>query len=367
MIESKNILYNEAVDLLQKLIATPSLSREENKTADIIEQFFSKKNIPAYRLFNNVWCINKNADVAKPTILLNSHHDTVAANAAYTNDPHLPFIKEGKLFGLGTTDAGASLVSLLACFLFFYEAKDLPYNILFAASAEEEISGANGIEKLFADENFRQHFSNKNSFAIVGEPTQLELAIAEKGLLVLDCTANGKPGHAAREDGENAVYKAFQAIDWFSKYKFDKVSPLLGEVKMTVTSVSTLNKAHNIIPAVCDFVVDIRLTELYSHEEVLEIISSNVSVDIKPRSVRLRSSSINIDHPVVQAGIQLGKQTYGSPTLSDKALIPLPALKCGPGYSAQSHSADEFVTLKDIEDAIEFYITLLQNLKPIST
>lgn len=364
MIKQKiNILYSNAIGLLQQLIAIPSLSKEENFSAECIEIFFKEKSVIVYRLLNNIWCTNKYFDAAKPSILLNSHHDTVAANSAYTNNPFDPKIKDGKLFGLGSTDAGASLVSMAAAFLYFYEEENTAFNIVFAATAEEEISGMNGIEKLFGYHDFKKRFDQPHSFAIVGEPTQLQLAVAEKGLLVLDCVAYGKPGHAARDEGENAIYKAIQAIDWFKNYRFEKVSPLLGEVKMTVSSIHTQNKTHNIIPAACSFVVDIRITELYTHEAIIKIIKDHIDVQVTPRSTRLRSSSIDIVHPVVQAGIALGKQTYGSPTLSDKALIPLPSLKCGPGNSAQSHSADEFVAIKDIEEGIEFYVELIKRLR----
>ena len=355
-----DIRTSDAIALLQQLIAIPSLSREEDKTADLIEKFLKELSVKVERLQQNIWAFNKNFDSRKPSILLNSHHDTVPANAAYTRDPFLPSIEDGKLFGLGSTDAGASLVSLMACFLYFYEAVDLPFNIVFAASAEEEISGKNGIEKLFAHELFSALFKQPGSFAIVGEPTQLELAIAEKGLLVLDCVASGRAGHAARDEGDNAIYKAIDAMNWFRNYQFEKVSPVLGPVKMTVTSIQTPNKTHNVIPSACSFVVDVRVTELYSHEEILETINNNVAVEVTPRSTRLKSSSISIHHPVVEAGIKLGKTTYGSPTTSDKAFIPLPSLKCGPGFSGQSHSADEFVAVKDIKDGVQFYISLLE-------
>ncbi|MEO6538594.1 MAG: M20/M25/M40 family metallo-hydrolase [Ferruginibacter sp.] len=357
-----NILYEEAIGLLKELIKISSLSGHETYTADCIQDYFKKKNIATHRILNNVWCINNSYDAAKPTILLNSHHDTIAANAAYTINPFDPEIIEGKLYGLGSTDAGASLVSLAATFVFFYNENNLPFNIIFAATAEEEISGADGIEKLFGNEDFNKCFSHTNSFAIVGEPTDLQLAVAEKGLLVLDCKVYGKAGHAARDEGDNAVYKAMKAIEWFKNYRFAKVSPLLGEIKMTVTSIHSLNEAHNIIPAECTFVVDIRLTELYSHQEIIKIIRENISAEIIPRSTRLRSSFIDILHPVVQAGMALGKKTFGSPTMSDKALIPLPSLKCGPGSSAQSHSADEYVLVKDIEEGIQFYVELIQRL-----
>jgi acetylornithine deacetylase len=352
----------EAIVLLQELISIPSLSKEEDKTADCIEIFLKEKQVPFKRLMNNIWAGNKYFDPAKPSVLLNSHHDTVPANAAYTRDPLQPAIEDGKLFGLGSTDAGASLVSLLTAFIYFYHTENLPYNIVFAASAEEEISGFNGIEKLFADNQFAACFKVPESFAIVGEPTQLELAIAEKGLMVIDCFAHGRAGHAARDEGDNAIYKAMEAIDWFKNHRFEKISPVLGPIKMTVTSINTDNKAHNIIPAQCSFVVDVRITELYSHEEILETIRQHVQVDVVPRSTRLRSSSIAAEHPVILAGIKLGKTTYGSPTTSDKALMPLPSLKCGPGFSGQSHSADEFVAIADIENGVRFYISLLSKL-----
>ena len=362
MIQKHSILSGDALRLLEQLISIPSLSKQEDKTADAIEAFIQTKGLQPTRLKNNIWLCNQYFDAAKPSILLNSHHDTVAANAAYTNDPHKPFIKEERLYGLGSTDAGASLVCLLATFLFYCHHTDLPYNLVFAASAEEEISGPNGIELLFKQNNFAGLFKTEGSFAIVGEPTELQLAIAEKGLLVLDCTAIGKAGHAAREEGENAIYKAMKAIEWFRTFRFDKVSETLGAVKMTVTSVHTDNTTHNIVPASCNFVVDIRVTDQYTHEEIMEIISKHVDVEISARSTRLRSSSINIKHPVVQAGTWLGKSTYGSATSSDQALIPLPSLKCGPGFSGQSHSADEYIEIRWIPQAVDFYIAWLEKL-----
>lgn len=355
-----HIITADAIVLLQQLIAIPSLSKKEDKTADHIEDFLQKRGIVVHRLMNNLWACNKYFDAAKPTILLNSHHDTVPANSAYSRDPLQASIEDGKLFGLGSTDAGAALVSLMAAFIYFYNAENLTYNIVFAASAEEEISGYDGIEKLFEDKTFAACFNNADSFAIVGEPTQLELAIAEKGLMVLDCVAHGKAGHAARDEGENAIYKAMNAIEWFKNYQFKNISSMLGEIKMTVTSINTQNKAHNVVPPQCSFVVDVRVTDLYSHEDILETIKNNVAIEVTPRSTRLRSSSININHAVVKAGIALGKNTYGSPTASDQALIPLPSLKCGPGFSGQSHSADEFIELRWIGEAVNFYVELLE-------
>lgn len=356
---SKNVLY-QTVEFLKELISIPSLSREEGKTGDRIQTYLEEMGVVTHRVLNNVYAVNKSFDSTKPSILLNSHHDTVRANSQYTLDPYLPIEKDGKLYGLGSTDAGASLVSLMAAFLHFYSKENLSYNIIFAATAEEEISGKNGIEKLFSTEGFKNLFSNSKSFAIVGEPTQLELATAEKGLLVVDCIAVGKAGHAARDEGENALYKAMEAIEWVKTFQFEKVSPLLGKVKMSVTSIFTENTAHNIIPSNCNFTIDIRVNELYSHEEILNIIQKQVDVQLVARSTRLRSSFIEDNHPVVVAGLQLGKKIYGSPTLSDKALIPLSTLKCGPGNSSQSHTADEFVEIDQIDEGIKFYVNLLE-------
>lgn len=356
-----DILYNDAVGLLKELIATPSFSKEEDKTAAVIEQFFRDKDIPVSRLLNNVYCVNKHFDPAKPTILLNSHHDTVKPNPHYTKDPFSPVVEDGKLYGLGSNDAGGCLVSLIAAFLFFYNKENLKYNLVMAATAEEEISGTNGIEKLLAIAESGSPFRGLWG-VIVGEPTQTNLAIAEKGLLVLDCVATGKAGHAAREEGVNAIYKAMPGIEWFRTYKFPKVSESLGPVKMSVTSINTENKAHNMVPASCSFVVDIRVTDKYTHEEILKTIKQHVKCEVHPRSMRLRSSKIAIDHPLVQAGIKLGKKTYGSPTTSDAALIHAPVLKCGPGDSARSHTADEFIFLDEIREGIETYIGIVNEV-----
>ena len=349
------LLYPDAVDLLKRLIATPSFSREEEKTASILEQFLQERGIPHSRSLNNVWCTNKYFDPAKPTILLNSHHDTVKPNPQYTKDPFAPLEEDGKLFGLGSNDAGGCLVSLVAAFCYFYDRPDMVYNLVLAATAEEEISGINGIESLLPS-------LPPIEVAMVGEPTQTNLAIAEKGLLVLECTANGKAGHAAREEGVNAIYKAMQDIEWISTYRFPRVSETLGPVKMSVTSISTENKAHNMVPASCTFLVDVRVTDAYTHEEVLQTIRQHVQSDVKPRSMRLRSSSISKEHPLVQAGIKLGKSMYGSPTTSDAALLNVPVLKCGPGDSARSHTADEFIYLAEIREGIDTYIRILEEV-----
>ena len=354
-------LYTDAVRLLKQLIAIPSFSKEEDKTAAVIEQFFQEKNIPVFRHLNNVWSVNKYFDASKPGILLNSHHDTVKPNPQYTKDPFEPVVEDGKLFGLGSNDAGGCLVSLIAAFLFFYEEENLKYNLVIAATAEEEISGTNGIEKLLASTEFSSTFVGLEG-VIVGEPTRTNLAIAEKGLLVLDCTTTGRAGHAAGEEGENAIYKAIKDIEWFRSFQFPKISATLGSVKMTVTVINSLNKAHNVVPDECSFVVDIRVTDVYTHEEILQIIEKNISSEVRPRSMRLKSSNIEITHPLVQAGIKLGKKTYGSPTSSDAALINAPVLKCGPGDSDRSHTADEFIYLNEIEEGIKTYIKLLEQI-----
>lgn len=348
-----NILYTEAVGLLKQLIAIPSFSKEEEKTADCIQQFFLRHHIAVNRKENNIWALNRHFDPLKPTLLLNSHHDTVKPNPGYTRDPFTPAEEEGKLYGLGSNDAGASLVSLIAAFLYFYEQEHLACNIILAATAEEEISGANGVESILPE-------LGKIDCAIVGEPTQMQMAVAEKGLLVIDCIARGKAGHAARNEGENAIYHALNDIEWLRNYSFPKVSDLLGPVKISVTIINA-GTQHNVVPDECRFTADIRINELYTHEEVLEIIGQNIKSEIKPRSLRMRSSSIGIDHPLVTAGLALGRTTYGSPTTSDKALMPFPALKMGPGDSARSHTADEFIFLNEIDEGIELYIKLMSS------
>jgi acetylornithine deacetylase len=353
--EPIHILQDEAIGLLKKLIATPSFSREEDKTSEVLEGFFQEKNIPVKKHLYNVWASNQFFDSNKPTLLLNSHHDTVKPNSQYTKDPFSPAIENGKLYGLGSNDAGGSLVSLIAAFLYFYDKQNLKYNIILAASAEEEISGQNGIEVLLQQ-------LGTIDFAIVGEPTQMQMAVAERGLMVLDCMAKGKAGHAARNEGENAIYKAIKDIGWFTSHKFPKVSELLGPVNMDVTVIETENKAHNVVPAQCKFVVDIRVNEFYTFEEVLAVIKENIQSEAKPRSFRLRSTSIALDHPLVKAGLNLGRTYYGSPTTSDKALMFFPSLKMGPGDSARSHTADEYIYVDEIKEGIELYIKLLEQL-----
>ncbi|MBL7723969.1 MAG: M20 family metallo-hydrolase [Chitinophagaceae bacterium] len=355
MSKEVSILQNEAIELLKELIATPSFSKEEDQTAGILCRFMGTKGIEHTRVGNNVFALNKFFDEKKPTILLNSHHDTVKPNPQYTKDPFSPVIEDGKLFGLGSNDAGGCLVSLIATFLYFYDKQDIKYNIILAATAEEEISGTGGIE-------YTLQYLPKIDCAIVGEPTQMQMAVAERGLMVLDCISHGKAGHAARNEGENAIYKALNDIEWFQNFHFEKVSDLLGPSKMSVTVIETENKAHNVVPAICKFVVDTRINELYNFEEVVDIIKANVQCEVKPRSTRLRSTSIALGHPLVKAGLNLGRTYYGSPTTSDKALMPFPALKMGPGDSARSHTADEYIYTDEIKNGIELYIQLLNKI-----
>lgn len=361
-------MQKDAIEILKKLISTPSLSKEESKTADHLQTFLESKNIKTNRWLNNIWATNKWFDPGKPTVLLNSHHDTVKPNAGYTMDPFSAMEKDGKIWGLGSNDAGGCVVSLLAAFLFFYEHEGLGYNLVVAITAEEEISGSNGIQSLLANKEFMDIVCTggddpfKHLVALVGEPTKMEMAVAEKGLLVLDCTAEGKAGHAARNEGENSIYTAMEDIDRLRKFQFTKISDLLGPVKLSVTVIETENKEHNVVPPVCRFVLDIRVNELYTFEEIQETISSHIKSNIRPRSTRLRSSMIPLDHPLVRAGLALNIKYYGSPTTSDKALMRFPALKMGPGDSARSHTADEFILVEEINSGIELYIQLLKSL-----
>ena len=347
-------LSEKAINLLKRLIETPSLSRQEHDTAHLLVQFLEGEGVTTQRLGNNVWAANKHFDGQKRTILLNSHHDTVKPNAGYTKNPFSAIEEEGRLYGLGSNDAGGCLVSLIGTFLHFYKEADLTCNLVLAASAEEEISGKGGIEALIPE-------LPAIDFAIVGEPTLMEMAVAEKGLMVLDCVARGSSGHAARDEGENALYKAIQSIEWFRTYEFEKVSDTLGPVKMSVTMIEA-GRQHNVVPNTCHFVVDVRTTDAYSNEETLAIIRRKAGCEVNPRSVRLNPSGIAPDHPAVRAGLASGRKAYGSPTLSDQALMPFPSLKIGPGDSARSHTADEYICLAEIEQGIEMYIKLLEKI-----
>ena len=349
-----NYLVDESIALLRQLIAAPSFSREEQNTADILQKFLEEKQVKTNRKQNNIWAYNLHFDPVKPTVLLNSHHDTVKPNSGYTRNPFAADIEDDKLYGLGSNDAGGCLVSLIATFLNFYQQQNLKYNFCLALSAEEEISGKNGLELIIPE-------LGNLDFAIVGEPTQMNLAVAEKGLMVLDCQAHGKAGHAAREEGENAIYKALKDIEWFQTFQFPKVSEVFGPVKMSVTIINA-GSQHNVVPAICDFTVDVRVTDTYSNEEVLEIICEHVNCDVKARSTRLKPSSISKNHPIVQAGIALGKTPYGSPTTSDQALLNISSLKMGPGDSGRSHMADEYIFVDEIRDGIEGYVKILTSI-----
>ena len=340
--------------MLKKLIATPSFSKEEAETASIIGDWLTKHNIPFNRQENNIWTWNRHFDKTKPTILLNSHHDTVKPNEGYTNDPFDAKIEDGKLFGLGSNDAGASLVALLAVFKNYYGQENMAYNLVIAATAEEEISGQNGIESIFP-------LLPSIEFALIGEPTEMNLAIAEKGLLVIDAIADGIAGHVAHDNTKNAIQSAIADIQLLQELQFPKESSLLGKTKISVTQIQA-GTQHNVVPDSCHFVIDVRVNDMYSNEEVFDIIKSTVSSKLTARSMRLNSSAISETHPIVQAGKNLGLTTYGSPTLSDQALLNCPSLKIGPGVSSRSHSADEFIEIQELEYGIDTYINLLNQL-----
>ncbi|WP_299183877.1 M20 family metallo-hydrolase, partial [uncultured Chryseobacterium sp.] len=339
---------------LKKLIEIPSFSKDEYNTSVEIENFFNKHQIPAKRFKNNIWVVNKHFDESKPSILLNSHHDTVKPNKAYTLDPFLPVEKDGKLFGLGSNDAGASLVSMAQVFLHFYEKEDLKYNLVIALTAEEEISGFDGIEAFFPQ-------LPNVELAIVGEPTQMNLAIAEKGLLVIDGKMQGTPSHAAHPNDDNSIVKCMEDLQNILNFKFPKVSEYLGEVKVTLSGIHA-GIQHNVVPESCIFTLDVRVTDEYSNQEVFEIIQSQMKSTLKARSFRLNSSKIEKEHPFVQAGLAIGRTIYGSPTSSDQAIIPCTSVKIGPGDSTRSHTADEYIYIKEIEEGIKIYIEILEKI-----
>ena len=353
MIDKKK-LTEKAISLLKSLIATPSFSSEEAKTATLIEEWFESLHIPSERVQNNVYAFNKNYSPEKPTLLLNSHHDTVRPNTGYSRDPFMPSETEGKLFGLGSNDAGGCLVSLMAVFAYYFEDKDLSHNLVMVASAEEESSGPNGLNSMIP-------LLPEVDVAIVGEPTLMDLAIAEKGLVVFDAVVRGTPSHAAHPNGNNAIYNTIEVLDWFKNYSFEKISDSLGETKLTVTQIHA-GSQHNVVPADVELVLDVRVNDCYTNKEIAELLQTEAPCEIRPRSLRLNSSSIDIEHPLIQAGIRLGRKTYGSPTLSDQAVLSCPSLKLGPGDSKRSHSADEFIYIAEIEEGIELYIGILNGL-----
>ena len=344
-------LTQKAIDLLKELISIQSFSSEEDKTADAIENWFKSFNIPFKRHINNVYAVNKYFDESKPTLLLNSHHDTVKPNSAYTRDPFNPHIEDGKLYGLGSNDAGGPLVSLIATFTHFYAEENLNHNILMVASMEEETAGPNSLRGLL-------EILPKIDVAIVGEPTLLDLAIAEKGLIVFDAVIKGTPSHAAHPNDDNSIYNTIEVLEWFKNYKFDKVSEALGEVKMTVTQINA-GTQHNVVPAKVELVIDVRVNDKYTNAEIAELLKKEAPCELKERSLRLNSSAISKDHPLIKSGIALGRKTYGSPTLSDQAALSCQSLKLGPGDSTRSHSADEYIYVKEIEDGIDLYIKIL--------
>ena len=336
------------------MIEIPSLSREEKNVADFLEEKFKAWGLSPMRSGNNLWMQNAKWASGKPVILLNSHIDTVRPARGWSYDPFHATIEAERITGLGSNDAGASVVSLLGTFRYYHNS-ELPYNLIFCASAEEEISGENGVASILDQ-------LGKIDLAIVGEPTQMQIAIAEKGLMVLDCEAKGKAGHAARNEGENAIYKAINDIQILEQYRFPLESSVLGPVKMTVTQIEA-GQQHNVVPDSCRFVVDVRTNEYYSNEETYHIISGLIQSEVHPRSFRLNSSGISADHPLVQRGIEMGLQIYGSPTTSDQAVIPYPSIKMGPGDSARSHTADEYILTSEISNGIATYIQLLEELK----
>lgn len=345
-------LQEEALHLLKELIETPSFSGEEDPTAQLLEQWFRVRNIPFQRHLNNVWAKNKYFDRSKPCLLLNSHHDTVKPNSAYTRDPFSANIEDGKLYGLGSNDAGGCITALLASFTYFWEADDLRFNLIFAGTAEEEINGKNGIASLLP-------LLPEIEAAIVGEPTRMDMAVAEKGLVVFDACVKGTPSHAAHRNNDNAIYKTAEVLNWFRDFRFEKVSETLGEVKLTVTQISA-GSQHNVVPAQVDLVIDVRVNDCYTNAEIDRILQEKAPVDLlKARSLRLSSSGISEEHPLVKAGKKLGMKTYGSPTLSDQALLSCPSLKLGPGDSTRSHSADEFIYVEEFKVGIIKYIELI--------
>lgn len=342
----------DTVELLMNMIRIPSFSRDEGAVADFLERWMLTEGFAARRLGNNLWMESGPAD-GRPTILLNAHIDTVKPASGYTRDPFTPEIEDGCLYGLGSNDDGGSLVALLETYSRLIQ-KEQPYRLIFSATAEEEVSGKGGLDLILPE-------LGRIDFGVMGEPTGMRMAVAERGLMVLDCTAYGKSGHAARNEGVNAIYKAIEDIQWFKSHSFDRVSDFLGAVKMSVTQINA-GTQHNVVPDKCTFVVDVRPNGMYTNPELLELIKSSVSCEVKERSTRIGSSHLPMDHPAVVRGLSLGLEPFGSPTTSNQALCHFPTLKIGPGDSARSHSADEYIRLDEIADGIETYVALLDGL-----
>jgi len=341
---------SDAVQLLKKLIATPSVSRNEKDAADIMEQTIRSYGFEPQREANNLWIIDPHYDESRPTLLLNAHIDTVKPVASWSREPFSPDVEDGVLYGLGSNDCGGGLCSLLQIFRMLTE-KPQSYNLIYLASAEEEVSGKDGITRALP---LLPHID----LAIVGEPTGMNPAVAEKGLMVLDVIAHGKSGHAARNEGVNAIYEALDDMRWIRDYKFEKVSEFLGPTKMTLTVVNA-GTQHNVIPDKCTMLVDIRTNEFYDNEEVYELIRQHLKSEVKAHSFRLKSSRIDPEHPLIRKCVAMGMKPFGSPTLSDQALMHFPSFKLGPGESSRSHSANEFIRISEIRDAIAKYETLL--------
>ena len=351
----KEIIISDSVELLKAMIEIPSLSREEKEVVDYLEMKFRLWGLPFERSENNIWIRSAEWSDSKPVILFNSHVDTVRSGKGWTYEPFKATVENDRLTGLGSNDAGASVVALLGAFRYFYHVENLPYNLIFCASAEEEISGPNGVASVLDQ-------LGKINLAIVGEPTQMHVAIAEKGLIVLDCEAKGKAGHAARNEGVNAIDKAIKDIQILEQYRFPLESPVLGPVKLTVTQIEA-GSQHNVVPDSCRFVIDVRTNEFYSNDEAFHVIAGLIESEVRPRSFRLNSSRISPGHPLVKRAVEMGLNTYGSPTTSDQAVIPYPSVKMGPGDSARSHTANEYILISEISGGIETYIRLLEGLK----
>ena len=342
----------DTIDLLKNMIRIPSFSRDEGAVADFLERWMLTEGFAVRRLGNNLWVESGPVD-GRPTILLNAHIDTVKPASGYTRDPFTPEIEDGCLYGLGSNDDGGSLIALLETYSRLIQ-KEQPYRLIFSATAEEEVSGKGGLDLILPE-------LGRIDFGVMGEPTGMRMAVAERGLMVLDCTAYGKSGHAARNEGVNAIYKAIEDIQWFKSHSFDRVSDFLGAVKMSVTQINA-GTQHNVVPDRCTFVVDVRPNGMYTNPELLELIKSSVSCEVKERSTRIGSSHLPMDHPAVVRGLSLGLEPFGSPTTSNQALCHFPTLKIGPGDSARSHSADEYIRLDEIADGIETYVALLDGL-----
>lgn len=342
----------DTIDLLKNMIRIPSFSRDEGAVADFLERWMLTEGFAARRLGNNLWIESGPAD-GRPTILLNAHIDTVKPASGYTRDPFTPEIEDGCLYGLGSNDDGGSLIALLETYSRLIQ-KEQPYRLIFSATAEEEVSGKGGLDLILPELGLID-------FGVMGEPTGMRMAVAERGLMVLDCTAYGKSGHAARNEGVNAIYKAIEDIQWFKSHSFDRVSDFLGAVKMSVTQINA-GTQHNVVPDRCTFVVDVRPNGMYTNPELLELIKSSVSCEVKERSTRIGSSHLPMDHPAVVRGLSLGLEPFGSPTTSNQALCHFPTLKIGPGDSARSHTANEYIRLDEIGDGIETYVALLDGL-----